>query len=191
MAPYENSKFNIQNLLIGAGVILVIVAGFYYFKSQNKEEETVPPAEEIIVQEEGLVKKTGEIVEPLTEDELTALKEEVNNVLSSAGESISLSDLVSSGMTATAKRAFSDGKFYYQIEAIGLKPVEKGYYYESWLQKDGENLSTGRVSVDETGKGSVFYTASVDRSEYTRALISLEPEDGNPEPAGLLLEGSF
>lgn len=191
MNEFEESKFNIQNILIGAGVILVIIAGYFYFKAQKPEEEVVPPAEEIIIQEEGLVKKTGEIIEPLTEEELVVLKEEVDGVLSTAGEEVELVDVVGGGVAGHAKRAFSDGKFYFKVEVSGLEPVEKGYYYEGWLKNEDGVVSVGRVELSQTGQGSLYYTASADRSEYSGVVITLEPEDGNPEPATHVLEGEF
>ncbi len=90
-----------------------------------------------------------------------------------------------------AKRAFSNGKFFYKLTAAGLKLVDKGFYYEGWLEKDGNNLSVGRLELDTAGNGVLYYTASQDRSDYNRTVITLEPEDGNPEPATPILEGNF
>src|SRR4030042_2379875 len=83
-------KPNVQNLLIGAGVILLVIAGFFYFRSRDVAEPTTLSPEEIIVQEEGAVKRTGELVEALSEEEVKVLKQETESVLSSAGETTAL-----------------------------------------------------------------------------------------------------
>ncbi|MFC1711083.1 anti-sigma factor [Patescibacteria group bacterium] len=186
------SKPNVQNLLIGAGVILLVIAGFFYFRSKGaNDEKTSLNPEEIIVQEEGIVKRTGDIIQPLTEEERKQLQEEVDGVLSASGDMLTLMDSSAGGASGEAKRAFSDGKFYFKLTASGLSSVEKGYYYESWLEKDEKNISTGRVEVDSMGNGELYYTVSVDRSEYPKVFVSIEPEDGNPAPADKILEGEF
>lgn len=184
-------KPNVQNLLIGAGVILLIIAGFFYFRSQNTSQESSLSPEEIIVQEEGAVKKTGEMVESLTEEELEALKQETESVLSSAGESTTLNSTGKISASGQAKRAYSDGKFYFQINASGLILPEKGYYYEGWLKKDEEFLSVGRLEVSANGEASLFYTVSNDKSDYNKVNVSLEPENSDPSPAEVVLEGEF
>jgi len=185
------SEDKVRNLLIGLGIILIVLAGYFYFTSQKTEETSSLSPEEIIVQEEGTVKKTGEMTEPLTEEEVRKMREEIDSVLSTAGETADLKDVVGEQANGQAQRAFSDGKFYYKLTAFNLRPSAKGYYYQSWLEKNGQYLSTGRVEVGADNQGIVYYSSSTDRSDYSRALITLEPEDGNPAPATTVLEGSF
>lgn len=192
MAEVEGPKFDLQNILIGAGVIFLIIAGYFYNRSKgNQGEVSNLPIEEVIVQEEGTVKKTGEVVQPLTDEELEQLKEEVDGVLLTGGETVELQDVAGLGAAGQAKRAFSDGKYYFKVTALGFGLAEKGYYYEAWLKKDDDYFSTGRLTVDVSGEGYLYYTASADKSEYSKAVVTLEPEDGNPEPASPILEGSF
>jgi len=77
------------------------------------------------------------------------------------------------------------------MTASHLNAVDKGYYYEGWLQKDGENMSIGRMEVNGYGEGMLYYTASVDRLDYNQVALTLEPEDGNPVPATYILVGEF
>jgi len=181
----------IRNLLISIGVILLIIAANSYFK--NKKIEKVNSSlmpEEIIFQEEGAVRKTGEEEEVLSEEEISRVKEEIDSVLSTGGETINLNDVFGSGADGKIETGFSDGKFYCKITAFGLRAVEKGYYYEGWL-KNEENLSIGRMEVNLFNEGVLYYTASINRSDYDQVMITLEPEDGNEEPARKILEGNF
>jgi len=188
MATVEKPRLA-QNLLLAAGAVLIVMAVYSYFKSK-KEGDVLPLAEEIIVQEEGVVRKSGEEFEVLTEEEVLKIKEEVDGVLESAGEKTTLVDMAETGALGEVSQAFSDGKFYFRLNAQGLISMEKGYYYEAWL-KNEDVLSIGRVEVSLTGEGVLYYTASIDRSDYTAVMVTLEPEDGNPEPAKIILEAEF
>ena len=180
----------VRNLLLAMGIILLVIAGSSYFKNRKVEPEPTSLPEEIIVQEEGAVKKTDEGEQVLSEEEVRQLREEVDGVLSAGGKTASLNDIVDTGARGEAKTAFSDGKFYCKMTASGLKAVEKGYYYEGWL-KNEDNLSIGRMEVNLFGEGVLYYTASIDRSDYGKVVLTLEPEDGDPEPGKAVLEGSF
>jgi ClpP class serine protease len=185
-------EFKVQNILIGFGIIVLIVGGVIYLRSKStKEVKPSPSPEEIIVQQQQTVKKTGETTQPLTEEEIKQIREEVDSVLAKSGQSVALADVAGGQASGEAKRAFSNEKFYYKLTASGLKLVDKGFYYEGWLEKDSNSLSVGRLELDATGNGVLYYTASQDRSDYNRTLITLEPEDDNPEPAAPILEGNF
>lgn len=181
----------IRNLFLSLGIILLIIAANSYFKNKkiDKVNSSLTP-EEIILQEEGIVRKTKAGKQALSEEEIKQIKEEVDGVLSAGGEIISLSDVIGTNADGKTETAFSDGKFYCKITASGLKTAEKGYYYEGWLKND-ENLSIGRMEVNLFGEGSLYYAASIDRSDYDQVMITLEPEDGNEEPAEKILEGNF
>ena len=180
----------VRNIFLTVGVILLVIAGSSYFKNRKVEPESTPLPEEIIVQEEGAVKKTDEGEQVLSEEEIRQLKEEVDGVLSTGGKTASLNDIVDTGARGEVKTAFSDGKFYCKMTAAGLKAVEKGYYYEGWL-KNEDDLSIGRMEVNLFGEGVLYYTASIDRSDYGKVVLTLEPEDGNEEPGEKILEGNF
>jgi hypothetical protein len=182
---------NARNALIGLGVILLVVAAYFLFKPGQGEIEPSPSPEEIIVQEEGTVRRVGEAVQPLSEEEIQQLRQDVDEVLNDSGEQTSLTAVEGYAGMGTAIRAFEDGKFYLKLQASGLSMLEKGYFYEGWLSKDGEVLSTGRMEVSADGSGVLYYTASQDRTAYHKVVITLEPEDGNPAPDTHILEGEF
>lgn len=180
----------LRNLLFLAGALLLIYAGYSYFRTKGKEEKTDVAPEEIIVQEEGVVRKTEEGEEVLSEEEIQAIREEVDGVVSLGGRGAVLVDVGAVGASGEAKTAFSDGKFYARLTISGLRMPEKGYYYEGWLKND-DFLSLGRMELNQFGEGVLYYTASIDRSDYSWVVVTLEPEDGDPAPAKAVLEGSF
>lgn len=190
----KKNKKDKQTILIGLGVFLLVIASFFYLKTKKvtkTKPSSSPVPEEIIVQKNGTVKKNGQIVQPVDKETMERTKKEIDSVLSLTGEKAELKSVIGGQIRGEAKRAFSDGKFYYRALISGLNLTEKGFYYESWLKKKDEFISTGRVEVNNLGKGFVYYTVSANRSDYSEAIITLEPEDGNPAPAKHILEGEF
>jgi len=188
-------KSQLQNILTGLGILLLILAAYLYLKPGNKEQQqqTDVSPEEVLVQEEGVVKKNGEEVETMSEEDVKKMQEEVDAVISTGGEKTDLKAVeeIDALLSGQAERAFSDGKFYFKLTAQNLEMAGKGYYYQGWFKKDDQYLSAGRIKVDIEGNGELYYTASVDRSDYGTVLVTLEPEDGDQSPAQVVLEGSY
>ena len=185
-------RSNTQNLLIGLGIFLLILAGFFYFNSK-KQGTNKPPSskEETIIQQEGTVKKIGDMFQPLNDEEIKKMREEIDSVLSISGETTNFKRIVGGTITGEAKRAFSDGKFYFRVKTTGLKTTEKGYYHEVFLEKDSSYFSVGRLEVDTIGNGVLYYSSSINKTDYNKVIVTIEPEDGNPAPATTVLEASF
>lgn len=180
-----------SNVFLGLGIILLVLAGIFYLRGRKAESQLPLKLEETLVQQEGAVRKSGEEVEVLTEEELKLLRMEIDGVLDVSGETVVLEDKIGAGIQGEAKRAFSDGKFYFRMETSGLIMPEKGYFYEGWLQKESDYLSLGRMEVGIAGEGRLYYTVSEDRFDYDQVLLTLEPEDGNQAPAKVIMQGLF
>lgn len=190
--PKKELRYNTQTFLVILGVILIILAGIFYLKNKSaKQPSIVPNPEETLFQQEGMVRKTGELVRPLTDEEIQKMREETDGVLSVAGQEAVLKDKTGLGITGVAKRAFSDSKFYFKIDAKGLKWLDKGYYYEGFLEKDNQYISLGRVEVDNFNNGLLYYSGSQDKSDYQIVVVTKEVEDNNPAPGEIILQGQF
>ncbi len=189
--PIDIQSPNVRNVLLGIGVILLVVAAYFLFKPGSGEMEPSPSPEEIIVQEEGTVRRVGEAVQSLSDEEIKQLREESDNVLQESGEETSLDPVGDFSGQGTVKRAFSEEKFYLRVQVSGIAMTDKGYFYEGWITRDGETISIGRMEVGIDGAGFLYYTSSADRSDYNGVVITLEPEDGDPAPATHVLEGEF
>lgn len=180
-----------SNVFLGLGIILLVLAGIFYLRGRKAETQLPLKLEETLIQQEGAVRKSGEEVEVLSEAELAQIKAEVDGVLETSGETVTLEDQIGAGIQGEAKRAFSDGRFYFRIETSGLILPEKGYFYEGWLQQESDYLSLGRMEVSMAGTARLYYTASEDRSLYDQVLLTLEPEDGNQAPAKVMMRAIF
>jgi len=186
--PQKEEFLNPRNLMIAAGIVMLLIAAWLYIRPAEKEEPL--PTEELFIQEEGAVKKSGDETETLSEEEVAEMKEEINSVLQTNGQTAELKDVNATGAQAQAARAFSDSSFYFKMTAQNLHSAPKGYFYEGWLRSGDEYISLGRVKMED-GKGEVYYKATTDRTDYSKAQITLEPDDGNKAPAKVILEGEF
>lgn len=166
------------------GVVLTIIIEGIWLINKNKqvEEEIVP---EIVLEESMMM--TDQPQEAMTEEE----KAQIEAVFSAQGAEMTLlSDVTGGGAVGTAWREFDDINFYHKVEATGLPALEKGFFYEGWLVGGEGFFSTGRMAVVE-GAGSLYYKSDQDQSDFAGAVITLEPEDGDPAPDKHVLEGSF
>jgi len=152
--------------------VLVVASGILYFggtQDERKQERAVKVAQEQATEEE----KIEAVFEEAPERSLDAVD--------------------GSGASGDAKLAVSEGKTYHRADAKNLPALESDDFYEGWLVKaPGKFFSTGVLDYNpETGKGDLEFITSGDKSAYRLVVITLEPNDGDPEPAKHVLEGTF
>ena len=91
-----------------------------------------------------------------------------------------------------ATRSFVGGTFTHKVLA-NLPDPEPGFFYEGWLVRPSpfRILSTGKMIKSQDGKYVLSFSSKSDLRRYTNVVITIEPDDGDPAPAGHILEGSF
>ena len=171
-----------QWMIVGA-IIVVLVGAYLWNRNRNTDntQETIPPVEEIITQEDGsVVRKTGDTIQPLSDEEIEAKKKEINEHLANQ-QSKPLAAVEGQTGSGTTASTFSDGTYYQKIMVSNLTALQKGYYYEAWLQKDdGTHVSIGRLQMTD-GNGELYYSSKDDKTGYSQTIITREVEDGNKE----------
>jgi len=95
----------------------------------------------------------------------------------------------------------ASGKAYLQLATPskasasfeGLDEPEDGFFYEGWLVVPSplSFISTGEVVADEHGVYRNDFTSEDDLSVYTKYILTIEPDDGDPAPAEHVVEGDF
>ncbi len=94
---------------------------------------------------------------------------------------------------ATAK--YSSEKYFHEVFTKNLPPLEEGFFYEGWLVKPFpllDVISSGKlVPEGEEGGFALSLEANENLSKHTRVVITLEPDDGDPDPAEHVLEGTM
>ena len=169
--------------LFGAMVVVVLVVGGFWIARRSGQEEEVMP--------EINLEPSNQMVEELPEPMSEVEKQEIEDKFAKQGvEMTVLKDVAQGQAVGTAWRHFAEGEFVHKVDASGLKPLEKGYFYEGWLVGKDGFFSTGRLPEAE-GKGSLYYSAEGDKSDFEGVVVTLEAEDGDEAPDKHVLEGSF
>lgn len=179
---------NKQWLIIGA-VVAVLFASYLWNRNKEVVQEENPIVEEIITLDDGtVVKKTGEMIEEISQEEQQQKKDEID---AKVMDEVPVDMMAGQGLEGSGsfQKKFVDGVYYQKVKVSDLEPLDKGSYYEVWLQKGDQKLSIGRLEM-MGGTGELYYQAKIDRSDYTKILVSKEIEDGNPEIGRIVLESS-
>ncbi len=104
-----------------------------------------------------------------------------------------LVDVSGGDATGTAMAKYrAETKYQLLAEFEDLPELEEGYFYEGWLVRPEpfEFISTGKVELVEGDWYDVF-ESDTDYTEYSKYVLTLEPDDGDPAPADHVVEGSF
>lgn len=95
--------------------------------------------------------------------------------------------------SATTSVQFGEEGFQHVVAAT-LPDPPVGYYYEGWLirSKPFDFFSTGRlIQHADDLRWYLLWESADDYSDYTKVIVTLEPEDGDIAPADHVLEGVF
>lgn len=181
-----------QWIIIGL-IALVLIASYFWNRNRNQqpEGETIPPVEEVIQREDGtVVKKVGDTEQVLSAEESEAKKTEIRNKTAQATKA-ELEPEAGTFASGTVARVVENGTYYQEVAIKGLAPVEKGFFYEVWLEKgENERVSLGRLPMTGT-TGELLYSSSQDKSDYTQVVISKEAEDGKAEIGTVVMRGTL
>lgn len=104
-----------------------------------------------------------------------------------------LSNVFGGDGSGIVQAGFIEGKYQLTATFENL-PLPGGTdFYEGWVVRDEPKnvVSTGKVSRTDEGVFMNFFTNDEDLSDYTRYILTIEPDDGDPAPAAHVLEGEF
>lgn len=91
----------------------------------------------------------------------------------------------------TQSHMFEDD-FYLHTVTLNIEPAPDGYFYEGWLVNGSSIVSTGHLSNPFGDvRHSLRFESAKEYSAYTKVVITLEPDDGNPAPAVHVAEGTL
>ena len=75
------------------------------------------------------------------------------------------------------------------VDAWGLPKCEREEYYELWfVEENGEHVSAGSFTVDESGGAELDLTAPQFATSYQRIGVTVE-RDKDPRPSGVMMMG--
>ena len=99
-----------------------------------------------------------------------------------------LSDVSGGSSSGIATKKFENEKFTHSVLA-DLPDPEGGKFYQGWLTKGDESISTGRLAVAKGGY-LLEFESSTDYSDHKGIWVTLEEQSDNA-PEKRILEGSF
>jgi hypothetical protein len=166
-----SSSFKGVLMVLGLFVVAVIVTGFFAFDLLESSRESID--EEIV-----------EIPRDATESNA------LNEMLTIPIEETRLASDTSAADIGFARRGVQASTFTH-VAVVTLPAInEAGYLYEGWLVQPGtlEFFSTGEMVQRADGAFALVYEESIfevnpDVYEFSNVVITLEPRDGNPDPA--------
>lgn len=125
------------------------------------------------------------------EQEVTTTMEEEMDAMEYQYEGI-LKDVTGNRGRGTAKAAYTDGAYALYAEAENVEDPPEGFFYEGWVvRKSPFNfISTGALEK-EGDKWVNRYSSGTDYTDHTQYVLTIEPDDGDPAPAGHVLEGDM
>lgn len=88
---------------------------------------------------------------------------------------------------------FENGSFAHTIQA-NILPPEDGYFLEGWLvhPETKDVLSTGQLKNHfGDSRHSLRFDSDRDLTAYTKVVVTLEPDDGDPAPAEHVADGEL
>jgi len=153
-------------------IVGVVVAAFYLLRSNTPA--SVPANNEPLI--ESQISK-----EPMYKGQLTDVtKGEVRQV-NTNGKAM-----------GEAVVDFVDGEFTMMAVIVNLPQPANDDFYEGWLvQKEPfKFISTGKTVQKEGAEVNTF-SSNTDYSTYSRYVLTLEPNDGDPAPADHIVEGDL
>lgn len=139
---------------------------------------------EVVIEKENVGNK---ISEDIVEEKIIEAESEMT--FSYQGK---LEDVSGGSASGTSQANFSEGKYDLLAEFKNLPDPEGTDFYEGWVvRKDPfAFISTGKAR-EENGTYSNIFSSDQDYTEYDFYVLTIEPDDGDPAPAGHILEGTM
>lgn len=157
---------NRRDLTVGIIVIALIIGGYMLFKKAKN-----PP-----------------VSPPITPSVQETIEKTFNVNIPKDVDTAEMKDVSGGNGSGLATRKWQNGKFTHTILA-DLPEPPKGEYYEGWLSKDDQFVSTGKLRVAKGGY-LLEFNSSKNYSDYPKVAVTLE-KINDQKPETRILEGSF
>ncbi len=168
-------------MLLVAALVFIFIIGLFWFRSGGEENSVEENISSTVVSDSRSQTQTNTQV---TEPAMTPGQVDTTELVDVSGGS-------SSG---EASREIQDGFFRHVVKAYMPAPGEN-YFYEGWLvrQSPFDFFSTGDMVQNESGEWVLEWFGEFGEtySDYPLVVITIEPDDGDPDPAAHILEGEF
>ncbi len=91
----------------------------------------------------------------------------------------------------TQSHLFEDGRYLHTV-TLNIEVPEDGYFYEGWIVNGPSVISTGHLKNPFGDvRHSLRFEADTDYTDHLSVIVTLEPDDGDPAPAGHVAQGKL
>ena len=174
--------------IIGVVIAILIIGGGYvlYTKDRAENSQELSKIGDTVAEDghEDVMERDGDTVAEDGHEEGIVIGDDFNI------RGI-VSDVSGGEATGDVKARFAKNAYMLIATFEGLTDPEGTDFYEGWVVRRGDDtnvVSTGKVKEEEIGYVNVFISPN-DLSDHDFYVLTLEPDDGDPEPAKHILEG--
>jgi len=175
---------NMKKLGIGVGIIIVGIVLVVWYLQEDVSAPSTPHMESV---SDGAMEKSHES-NPEQKEKTYAYSGELEDVTEGVVRGIH-TDGQASGM---AKANFENGVYELMATFSNLPDPVGDDFYEGWIVQKlpFKFISTGAVEKIE-GVYTNIFALDQDMTSYSRYVLTLEPNDGDPAPADHIVEGDM
>lgn len=193
-----------RDTLLGLILVFVVLGGIYfYFKTDSQTADSGPLDEAAMMRDaetERMMMDLGASEDVARKETDSAMMETMSGAayqylgdLVDVTNGEAVDGFVTGGTAAgTAQAIFTPEEGYMLFATFsGLPELTDGFFYEGWIARRGDNfdvISTGPLEVID-GVYTNAYSSGTDLTDHDFYVLTLEPDDGDPAPAGHIVEG--
>lgn len=104
-----------------------------------------------------------------------------------------LNDVTGGNASGIAKSGIFEGEYFLSVTFENLPDLDPGYFYEGWVVRKlpFDFISTGVLTRTNGQWVNMYMSLDTGLLGYPDYVLTLEPDDGDPDPAGHVLEGTM
>ena len=170
-----------KKLLVLIVLVVIALLGYYLiFSGDSPDKNMARDMEENEVSED-----TSRL--PVTEEKTEEMME------ISLPYQGTLKDVTGGNASGIAKSGIFEGEYYLSVTFENLPELDPGYFYEGWVVRKSpfDFISTGVLTQTDGQWINMYMSSDTGLVGYPDYVLTLEPDDGDPDPAGHVLEGTM
>jgi hypothetical protein len=104
-----------------------------------------------------------------------------------------LKDVAGGNASGIAKSGVIGGQYHVLATFENLPELDEGYFWEGWAVRKFpfDFISTGKLIEVDGEMVNLYISSDADLIDHDFYVLTLEPDDGDPAPAGHVLEGTM
>jgi len=180
----NNQKGMSMPIILGIIVLIVAVGAVFMFLAREPEDkDAMEESLTMMMKDKELTKDTM-----MKEMDDVMMKDMMTMTYEYSGQ---LQDVTGGNASGVAKANFTDGTYSLLATFENLPDPEGTDFYEGWIVRRGDAfdvISTGKVEKTDDVYTNM-YSSGDDLTDHDFYVLTIEPNDGDPAPAGHIVEG--